>query len=129
MMEVEPQPLPLPGPWHRQGACRGRGPDKFYPALEDGETYPLALCRSCEVREDCLHYALDNRIVDGVWGGLTELERRRLLGIAVKKRTARRPSRIAIPVVFCPGCGRSSGVVFAGSHRMLCLDCRVTWPV
>jgi hypothetical protein len=35
------------------------------------------LCRTCPVREPCLHYALDHH-VEGVWGGLDEAERRQL---------------------------------------------------
>jgi WhiB family redox-sensing transcriptional regulator len=38
-----------------------------------------AICGSCTVRETCLEFALVNRERDGVWGGATERERRRLL--------------------------------------------------
>jgi len=38
-----------------------------------------AICRSCHVRQPCLEFALDRRERDGVWGGATEKERRRLL--------------------------------------------------
>jgi WhiB family redox-sensing transcriptional regulator len=37
------------------------------------------ICRGCPVRDDCLVEALDNRIDTGVWGGMTERERRALL--------------------------------------------------
>ena len=49
--------------------------------MEDGADQKRArtLCYGCQVRAECLAEALDNRIEWGVWGGMTERERRRLL--------------------------------------------------
>jgi WhiB family transcriptional regulator, redox-sensing transcriptional regulator len=64
--------------WRQQAACRGTDLDVFYP--ERGQTARPArqVCARCPVREPCLEYALSNRIASGIWGGLTERERRPL---------------------------------------------------
>ena len=64
--------------WRELAACRGADLDLFFP--ERGETAEPArrVCARCPVREPCLDYAVSNRIIHGVWGGLTERERRAL---------------------------------------------------
>jgi WhiB family redox-sensing transcriptional regulator len=68
--------------WRTKAACKGMNPDIFYPEHEDGRMprsyYDDArrICRSCEVSEKCLAEALDNNIVDGMWGGLTPKQRK-----------------------------------------------------
>jgi WhiB family redox-sensing transcriptional regulator len=64
--------------WRRLAACHGVDLDVFFP--ERGETAGPArqVCAACPVREQCLEYALSNRITHGIWGGLTERERRPL---------------------------------------------------
>jgi len=64
--------------WRRQAACRDMDTDIFFP-LTDEEAGPAkAVCATCPVRAECLQFALASRQHDGVWGGLTETERRRL---------------------------------------------------
>jgi len=65
--------------WRQRAACRGVDPDAFYPASEEEADVAKAICAQCPVREACLEYALANRERDGVWGGATERERRRIL--------------------------------------------------
>jgi WhiB family redox-sensing transcriptional regulator len=65
--------------WRKVAACRGVDPDIFYPVSEEDAEDAKAICRGCAVRETCLEYALGNRERDGVWGGATERERRRML--------------------------------------------------
>jgi WhiB family transcriptional regulator, redox-sensing transcriptional regulator len=66
--------------WRRNAACRGLDPDIFYPALDDDDVVDAkAVCRSCLVQETCLEFALNVREKEGVWGGATEKERRRIL--------------------------------------------------
>ncbi len=74
--------------WRNQAACRGIDPNIFYPDPEDDtEAEPAkAVCEMCSVREACLEYALGVREKDGVWGGATERERRRI--IRQRRRTA-----------------------------------------
>lgn len=65
-------------PWQDDALCTQTDPDAFFP--EKGGTTRLAkkVCASCEVRTECLEYALANDERFGVWGGLSERERRAL---------------------------------------------------
>ena len=65
--------------WRTHAACRGLEPEVFYPVTEEQTEEAKAICRACPVREPCLDYALSNRERDGVWGGATERERRRMI--------------------------------------------------
>lgn len=65
--------------WRQRAACRGVDPDVFYPTSDEEAEEAKSICRVCPVREPCLEYALANRERDGVWGGATERERRRLI--------------------------------------------------
>ncbi|MFE4055025.1 WhiB family transcriptional regulator [Streptomyces sp. NPDC059096] len=68
--------------WHTRGACHGMDADDadavFFPLPRDHEAIAEAkeLCGWCPVRRECLTFALENTLKDGVWGGLTEAERR-----------------------------------------------------
>ncbi|MEW6155605.1 MAG: WhiB family transcriptional regulator [Actinomycetota bacterium] len=65
--------------WRQRGACRGLDPDIFYP-LEDTEAGPAKdICAGCPVSELCLEFALSTREGEGIWGGTTARERRRIL--------------------------------------------------
>ena len=67
--------------WRDRAACRDTEPDLFFPV---GTTGPAllqieaakAVCRQCDVREECLQYALDSNQEYGIWGATTEEERR-----------------------------------------------------
>jgi WhiB family redox-sensing transcriptional regulator len=65
--------------WRQRAACRGVEPDIFYPLSEEEADEAKAICGACGVRETCLVFALTPRERDGVWGGATERERRRVL--------------------------------------------------
>lgn len=65
--------------WRDKAACRGLDPDIFYPVSDEDAETAKGICAACPVREACLEYALANRERDGVWGGATERERRRLI--------------------------------------------------
>jgi len=66
--------------WHERGACRGLDASIFYPDPDDEHqtARAKAVCSGCDVREACLEHALTWREHTGVWGGATELERRRI---------------------------------------------------
>ena len=68
-------------PWRNAAACRGLDPLIFYPVTDDeAEAEPAkSVCAECAVREACLEFALGSREKEGVWGGATERERRRIL--------------------------------------------------
>ncbi|HEY8057720.1 MAG TPA: WhiB family transcriptional regulator [Acidimicrobiales bacterium] len=65
--------------WNDQAACRGLDPEIFYPVSEEEATRAKAVCGQCAVQEACLEHALGSRERDGVWGGATEKERRRII--------------------------------------------------
>jgi WhiB family redox-sensing transcriptional regulator len=65
--------------WRQKAACRGVEPEIFYPISEEEAEEAKAICDACPVQETCLEYALSNRERDGVWGGATERERRRMI--------------------------------------------------
>ncbi len=63
--------------WTLKARCRGMQ-DQLFPDGAD-QKRARAVCSGCPVRTQCLAEALDNRIEWGVWGGMTERERRQLL--------------------------------------------------
>ncbi|GLU47401.1 WhiB family transcriptional regulator [Nocardiopsis ansamitocini] len=64
--------------WASQGACREMDPDALF-VQGAAQNRAKLICRGCPVRTECLADALDNRVEFGVWGGMTERERRALL--------------------------------------------------
>jgi WhiB family transcriptional regulator, redox-sensing transcriptional regulator len=68
-------------PWRAKAACLGLDPTIFYPDPDDDSAAEPAkdVCGACAVREHCLEYALGYREKEGVWGGATERERRRII--------------------------------------------------
>ncbi|MGW6063067.1 WhiB family transcriptional regulator [Streptomyces sp. NPDC055189] len=61
-----------------RAVCRTAEPDELF--VQGAEQHKAkALCSGCPVRTECLVHALDSRIEHGVWGGMTERERRSLL--------------------------------------------------
>lgn len=76
-------PLTSIDDWRDRAACRDMDPDMFFPigttgpALDQIET-AKGICRVCEVREECLEYALMTNQEAGIWGETSEEERRKL---------------------------------------------------
>ncbi|WP_053849418.1 WhiB family transcriptional regulator [Streptomyces sp. NRRL B-24085] len=64
--------------WSEKGLCRTADPDDLF-VEGAAQNRAKALCSGCSVRTECLAYALDQRIEFGIWGGMTERERRALL--------------------------------------------------
>ncbi|WP_078612802.1 WhiB family transcriptional regulator [Streptomyces canus] len=64
--------------WIENAACRDSDPDELF-AESARQNRAKAVCGGCVVRTECLAEALDTRIEFGVWGGMTERERRALL--------------------------------------------------
>ncbi|MEU3736883.1 MULTISPECIES: WhiB family transcriptional regulator [unclassified Streptomyces] len=64
--------------WSAQAACRTTDPDELF-VQGAAQNRAKAVCTGCPVRTECLADALDNRVEFGVWGGMTERERRALL--------------------------------------------------
>jgi WhiB family redox-sensing transcriptional regulator len=72
--------------WRQRGACRGLDPDIFYPLADEEAGEAKAVCAQCPVQKACLEFALDTREAEGIWGGTTARERRRL--IRQRRKTA-----------------------------------------
>lgn len=64
--------------WQQRAVCAQTDPEAFFPENGGSTREAKKVCLSCEVRDDCLEYALDNGERFGVWGGLSERERRKL---------------------------------------------------
>ncbi|WP_084961664.1 WhiB family transcriptional regulator [Thermoactinospora rubra] len=66
--------------WLRRGACRSSDPELFFPLAPSRaqEARAKAVCARCQVQAECRDYALRSGESEGIWGGLTPDERRRL---------------------------------------------------
>lgn len=64
--------------WTARGACLSLSPDDLF-VQGAAQRSARAVCQGCAVRLECLSDALDNKVEFGVWGGMTERERRALL--------------------------------------------------
>ncbi|MGH9178606.1 MAG: WhiB family transcriptional regulator [Acidimicrobiales bacterium] len=64
--------------WQYQANCMGVDPDLFFPERGASTREAKEVCRGCVVQEDCLEYALEHSEKFGIWGGMSERERRRL---------------------------------------------------
>lgn len=64
--------------WQSDALCAQTDPEAFFPEKGGSTRDAKRICTSCEVRSDCLEYALQNDERFGIWGGLSERERRRL---------------------------------------------------
>lgn len=65
-------------PWVAKAVCAQTDPDAFYPEKGGSTAAAKAICEGCEVRDACLEYSLAHDERFGIWGGLSERERRRL---------------------------------------------------
>jgi WhiB family transcriptional regulator, redox-sensing transcriptional regulator len=96
--------------WQQAAACRSADPELFFPVSSGGsareqEERAKAVCRMCAVRRQCLQYALAMKEPYGVWGGMTEVERRRA------PRSGRYDGNFSDP----GGCLRTAGSPFRGA--------------
>ena len=69
--------------WQERALCAQTDPESFFPEKGGSTREAKRVCLSCEVRSECLDYALNNDERFGIWGGLSERERRRLKKRAV----------------------------------------------
>ena len=64
--------------WHERALCAQTDPEAFFPEKGGSTREAKKICTGCEVKSECLSYALANDERFGIWGGLSERERRRL---------------------------------------------------
>ena len=69
-------------PWAEDAKCLQADPDTFFPEKGGSTREAKRICAQCPVRAECLEYALDNDERFGIWGGLSERERRKLKRLA-----------------------------------------------
>jgi WhiB family transcriptional regulator, redox-sensing transcriptional regulator len=74
--------------WQDRALCAQTDPEAFFPEKGGSTREAKKVCRSCEVRAECLEYALEHDERFGIWGGLSERERRRLKRQAMSARGA-----------------------------------------
>lgn len=72
--------------WQDEASCLGMDPELWFPERGASSREAKEVCRGCPVAAVCLAYAMANHITHGVWGGLSERERRRI----------RRANRLAV---------------------------------
>lgn len=75
--------------WKDKAACKDVGVELFFSYDDLDQREALEYCNNCDVREECLLYALDRNERYGIWGGMGERERRSILR---KRRERRRAS-------------------------------------
>ena len=84
----------LPGAWQDEANCLGVDPDLFFPERGASTREAKEVCRGCVVRDECLEFALANGEKFGIWGGMSERERRRIR----RQRALARSQPIAVSV-------------------------------
>ncbi|MGH9022734.1 MAG: WhiB family transcriptional regulator [Acidimicrobiia bacterium] len=64
--------------WQERANCLGVDPELFFPERGASTREAKSVCAGCAVRVECLEFALRNHEKFGIWGGLSERERRRI---------------------------------------------------
>jgi WhiB family redox-sensing transcriptional regulator len=77
---LRPQPIDDDNPlaWQTDALCAQTDPEAFFPEKGGSTRDAKRICTTCEVKAQCLDYALQNDERFGIWGGLSERERRKL---------------------------------------------------
>lgn len=74
--------IPETLPWIAEAKCLQADPEAFFPEKGGSTREAKRICARCDVRAECLDYALGNDEKFGIWGGLSERERRRIKRMA-----------------------------------------------
>ena len=69
-------------PWASEAKCLQADPDTFFPEKGGSTREAKRICADCPVRSECLEHALEQDEKFGIWGGLSERERRKLKRLA-----------------------------------------------
>ncbi|GAB3219663.1 hypothetical protein GCM10027447_02940 [Glycomyces halotolerans] len=85
--------------WQARALCAQTDPEAFFPEKGGSTRDAKRICARCEVKENCLQYALEHDERFGIWGGLSERERRKIKRQA--REAARRRAERTMPVVVC----------------------------
>ena len=106
-----------PDDWRSLGACASADPDLFFPVSSSGagqrqEEKARAFCGRCQVRPQCLAFALATSQAHGVWGGTTEDERRRWRQARPQAEATQRQAAGDV----APGAGRHRSLTLRAPH-------------
>lgn len=99
--------------WREAAACKGKDPDMWFPERGSTIARAIAICEACPVRVDCLQHALAAKEKFGIWGGLSEKERRTL--------RRRRATRESLPAV------KPHGTLSRFHYGCRCPECRAAY--
>jgi len=115
-------PVPALAGWRYRAACRSADLEVFFPGRGEPAEPARQICAGCPVRQPCLDYALSHAITHGIWGGLTERDRRPLR--VHHSGAARRQRDEAIAAASADGqshaaIGRAFGLAAASVSRVL----------
>ena len=118
-------PVPAWTGWRYRAACRGADLSVFFPGRGESAGPARQICAGCPVRQSCLEYALSHGITHGIWGGLTERDRRPLR--VHHTLAARRQRDEAIAAAAAAGStmaaiGRTFGLAATSVSRVLSRD-------
>jgi WhiB family redox-sensing transcriptional regulator len=100
--------------WVEQANCKQTDPDAFFPEQGMNAGWAKRVCGECPVQAECLAYALNRPEHHGIWGGLTERERKEV-------RRELRPPNSPPPPGFCPN-GHNLAVT-GRSRQGRCVQC------
>jgi len=105
--------------WKDRGICAQTDPEIFYPEKGGSTREAKRVCLGCDVRDQCLQYALDHDERFGIWGGLSQRERRRL------KRGDLTVLKPPTPVGHCEVCDKALYSRKGGAPSRFCSEsCR-----
>ena len=111
--------------WRSRAACRGTDLNVFFPGRGESAEPARRICAGCPVRQPCLEFALSHGEVHGIWGGLTERDRRALR--TRHRDTIRRERDAAVTAAAAAGytkaaIGRAFGLAATSVSRVLSRD-------
>jgi WhiB family transcriptional regulator, redox-sensing transcriptional regulator len=118
-------PAPALAGWRYRAACRGTDLNVFFPGRGESAEPARQICAGCPVRQPCLDYALSRGITNGIWGGLTERDRRPLrvhYTAAARQRRDEAITAAAAAGSTLAAIGRTFGVAATSVSRVLARD-------
>lgn len=110
--------LIIPPPWTEAAVCASADPEAWFPEKGQTNTAAKKVCGACTVREECLAWALEHSERFGVWGGMSERERRRMA------RGEPVADKVAPPGAPCPICSKPTRNRAMKVHGG---DCTLEW--
>lgn len=104
--------------WRDEAVCAQTDPELWFPEKGGSATQAKGVCGGCPVRAECLQWALANGETDGIWGGLTPGQRKKLMPKRENRRhTAARERRQRIAEMDAQGMGTAEIAELLGVSR------------